>query len=242
MQKGFHEPVEKPRRFYKTVETAPGEGGFHVLLDGRALKTPGGVRLALPTSPMADLIAAEWSAQGEVIELADMHATRLANTAQDSIPKARQATADQIAGYAASDMLLYFADGPDSLVMRQEAHWGPVLHRAENEAKLAFIRASGIVHQAQPQETLDEVRSIALAMDDFTLAAVAFATPLLGSAILAIGVQRGWLSAVQAYELSRLDEAWQQEQWGVDEEAAERTERLRGEAAMLDRWFTALAA
>lgn len=242
MRKGFHEPVEKPRRFYKAVEVAEAEGGFAVLLDGRALRTPGGTRLLLPTREIADQVAAEWSAQGETIELSQMHATRLANTAIDSIGKAREATADQIARYAGSDLLLYFAEDPEALVRRQTEQWGPLLDRAETEARLSFVRASGIVHQAQPQETLDEVRRIALASDDFGLAGLAFGAALFGSAILAIGLQRGWLNGVQAFELSRLDEAWQEEQWGVDEEAAERAAKLRGEAEMLARWFRGLSA
>ena len=241
MRKGFHEPAEKPRRFYKAVEIAEADGGFAVLLDGRALRTPGGVRLKLPTRATADQIAAEWAAQGETIEMAQMHATRLANTAIDSIGAAREAAADQIANYAASDLVLYFAEQPEALVRRQTELWGPVLERIEAEARLSFVRASGIVHQAQPQDTLDEVRRIALGLDDFGLTGLAFGAALFGSAILAIGLHRGWLDGVQAYELSRLDEAWQEERWGVDAEAAERTALLREEATMLERWFRGLA-
>jgi chaperone required for assembly of F1-ATPase len=237
MRKGFHEPQEKPRRFYKSVETAAADGGHAVLLDGRALKTPGGTRLVLPTAALAQQVAEEWAEQGESVELAQMHATRLANTAIDSIGQAREATADQIARYAGSDLVLYYAEEPDGLVQRQREQWGPVLDRIEKEARLSFVRASGIIHQDQPKETLDGVRAIALSLDDFGLAGLAFGAALFGSAILAIGVQRGWLGGEQAYELSRLDEQWQEERWGVDEEAAERAERLRLEARMLERWF-----
>jgi chaperone required for assembly of F1-ATPase len=241
MRKGFHEPAEKPRRFYKAVEVAEADGGFAVLLDGRALRTPGGTRLVLPTRALADQVAAEWAAQVETIELAQMHASRLANTAIDSIGKAREATADQLARYAGADLLLYFAEEPESLVRRQTERWGPLLDRAEAEARTNDRRASGIIHQEQPQATLDEVRQIALRLDDFGLAGLAFGAALFGSAILTIGLHRGWLSGVQAFELSRLDESWQEEQWGVDEEAAERAQLLRGEAEMLERWFRGLA-
>ncbi|MDB5448895.1 MAG: synthase complex assembly factor 2 [Phenylobacterium sp.] len=245
MQKGFHEPVDKPRRFYKTVEVVEAVdahgGGFTVLLDGRNVRTPHNARLVLPTRALADEVAAEWAGQGETIELATMHATRLANTALDSIPQAREATAEQIADYAGSDLLLYFAESPEGLLRRQFERWNPLLERAEAEARLSFVRASGIVHRAQPAETLAEVRAIALGLDDFGLAGLAFGAALFGSAILAIGVQRRWLTGDQAFELSRLDESWQEEQWGVDAEAAERTERLRREAEMLEQWFRALA-
>ena len=241
MAKGYREPIEKPRRFYKAVEVAQEEGGFAIRLDGRPVRTPKGGHLVLPTGALADLVAAEWESQGELLEIAQMHATRLANTALEAIPPARAETADSVAAYAASDLLCYWAEEPAGLVERQQGYWGPVLERIEAEAKVSFLRAAGIVHQAQPEPTLARIREMALALDDFRLAGVAFAAGLFGSAILAFALQRGWIEGDQAFELSRLDEAWQEERWGLDEEAAERTERLRGEAKMLDRWFKALS-
>ena len=55
------------------------------------------------------------------------------------------------------------------------------------------------------------------------MAGLAHATALFGSAVLALALHRGELDAEAAFELSRLDEAFQQARWGVDEEAAERT-------------------
>jgi chaperone required for assembly of F1-ATPase len=237
MHKGFHEPVEKPRRFYNTVGVTEAEGGYAVTLDQRSVRTPKGGRLVLPTRAAAEQVAAEWAGQGEVLEVAGMHATRLANTAVDSVPAAREAIAGQVADYAASDLVCYFADQPEGLALRQAEGWEPVLERAERELALRFVRACGIVHQAQPPETLDKVRALALGLDDFALAGLAFGAALFGSGVLALAVQRGWLSGEAAFDLSRIDEAWQEEQWGVDEEAAERVARLRLEARMLDRWF-----
>jgi chaperone required for assembly of F1-ATPase len=242
LRKGFHEPAEKPRRFYKAVAVTEVDGGFGVTLDGRNLRTPKAERLVLPTRAAAEQVAEEWAAQAEVIEMATMHATRLANTAIETIGATREGVADQIAQYAGSDLVCYFAEGPAELVRRQEAAWGPVLARAEAEEGLAFERCTGILHRDQPPQTLTRVREIALSLDDFALAGLAFGTALFGSAVLAIALLRGWTSGDAAYALSRIDEAFQEEKWGIDAEAAERTERLRGEAQMLERWFRALAA
>jgi len=241
LRKGFHEPAEKPRRFYKDVTVIEADGGFGILLDGRNLRTPKAERMVLPTRAAAEQVAEEWAAQGETIELATMHATRLANTAIETIGGSREAVADQIAQYAASDLVCYFAEGPVELVRRQEAAWGPLLVRAEAEEGLEFERCEGIRHRDQPAATLTRVREIALSLDDYALAGLAFGTALFGSAVLAIALLRGWTSGDAAYELSRLDEAFQEEQWGIDAEAAERAARLQGEAAMLERWFRGLA-
>lgn len=240
MQKGFHEPADKVRRFYKAVEVRETEGGFEVLLDGRSPRSARGTKLTGPTRALAELCAEEWAGQGEFIEMQGMHATRLAFTALEAISAAREATADQFAQYAGSDLLCYFAEAPQALVERQEAHWGPVLERAEQEIAVAFIRAAGIRHQTQPETTLQRVRELALETDEFGLAGLAFGAALFGSAILALALQRGWLTGEQAHTLSRVDEAYQEEKWGIDEEAAERTARLLAEAQMLERWFRAL--
>ena len=240
MQRGFKEPGEKPRRFYKAVETSPVEGGFAVLLDGRTVRTPGGTRLVLPTAGLAALVAEDWAAQDAFIDMSAMHAQRLANTAIDAIPASRKATAQSVADFAASDLLCYRAEAPQALVQRQAERWDPMLARAEAEAGLVFTRAAGIIHQPQPDETLARIRALALELDDFRLAGLAFATALYGSAALAVATLRGWVTAEAAFNLSRLDETWQEEQWGVDDEAAERVARLRLEARMLGRWFDAL--
>ena len=96
LRKGFHEPSEKPRRFYKEVSVAPVDDGFAVLLDARRLKTPQGALMRLPTAALADQVAEEWAEQGDILELATMHATRLANTAIETIGATREAVADEV--------------------------------------------------------------------------------------------------------------------------------------------------
>jgi chaperone required for assembly of F1-ATPase len=232
--------VELPRRFYKSVDTAPVTGGFGVRLDGRTPRSPGGRPLVLPTAALADLVAADWAAQGDFIRMADMAATRLAHTALDAVPAAHAETTRQVAAYAASDALCYRAEAPRGLVERQAAAWDPLLAWASEALGVDLQPVTGIMHRAQPDAAIGRVRALAATQDSFALAGLAFATALFGSAVLALAAQQGWLTAEQAYELSRLDEAFQEEQWGVDAEAALRTERLRADAAMLQGWFAAL--
>ena len=80
------------------------------------------------------------------------------------------------------------------------------------------------------------------AEDDFALAGLAAAAALFGSAILAFALRRGELTAEAAFELSRLDETFQEERWGVDAEAAARADAMAKEALMLGAWFAALLA
>ena len=239
-RKGFRESEERRRRFWKTVHVDEGEGGWRVLLDGRAPKTPAGAPLVLPTAAGARLVSYEWANQGEFIEPATMPATRLASTAIDRVGRAREATADQIAAYAGSDLLCYLAEEPASLVERQAREWGPWRDWAAAELGVRLEPAEGVVHRPQDPSAVARVRDLALELDDLNLAGLALAVPLLGSAVLGLALHRGAASADALFDVSRLDEAFQEERWGIDAENAERTAARREEARLLERWFGAL--
>jgi chaperone required for assembly of F1-ATPase len=235
------ENAEPIRRFWKEAAAGPhGEGGWPVLLDGRQAKTPGGKPLMLPSQALARQVAAEWAAQGEHLELASMPATRLAHTAIEHVPGARAAVAAEVARYAGADLLCYHADQPVELVARHAELWSPLLAWAEADLGVTLVPTTGIAHREQPPESIARAEALALALDDYALTALATATPLFGSAVLAFALQRGRLGGEEAFDLSRLDEAFQEAQWGVDAEAAQRTARLRTEAASLERWFRGL--
>ena len=235
-----HDALTRNRRFYKAAAAAQVPGGFAVQLDGRVPRTPGGARLVLPTLALAELVAGEWEAQLEYILPDAMGATRLANTAIDRVAILRDETAGEVAAYAGSDLLCYFAEHPEALVDEEVRRWGPVLDWAADDLGVSLHRVSGIVHRVQDPAALAQVRRLALALDDFALTGLVHMAGLFGSALLALAVARDRLSAEEAYELSRLDEAFQARLWGEDEEAVARTERLRAEAAMMGRWTAAL--
>jgi len=235
-------PVELPRRFYKAVSTRQVADGVGILLDGKAVKTPAGKALTLPNSALADMLAREWDAQATHIEMAKMPATRLAFTAIDFVGDARDAVAAEIGRYAGADAVCYFADGPEILIERQARRWGPVIDWAEGTLGVSFVRVTGIRHEEQPAATLLKLARLAEEAGEFVLAGLGHATALFGSAILAFALQRGELDGPAALDLSRLDEVFQQERWGMDEEAAERAEGMQTEAIMLERWFAALRA
>lgn len=239
-QKGFRESEERIKRFWKAAEVEARDGGWIVLLDGRAPKTPAGNAIVLPTEAAARLVAEEWNAQGEHLMPGTMPATRLASTAIDRVSQTRGPVAEEIARYAGSDVLCYLAETPSGLIERQQAEWGPWRDWAARELGVELHTVEGIIHRPQAPQALARVEALALEMDDFALTGLATAVPLFGSAVLGLAVQRGALAGEAALDLSRLDEAFTEERWGVDEEAAARTAAHRAEATLLQRWFEAL--
>jgi chaperone required for assembly of F1-ATPase len=79
----------------------------------------------------------------------------------------------------------------------------------------------------QAEGDLQRLREPLEAMDDFELTAFHDLVVLSGSLVLALAVAQGRLSAEEAWRLSRVDEDFQIEEWGEDEEAAAATARRR---------------
>ncbi|MEM7329615.1 MAG: ATP12 family protein [Pseudomonadota bacterium] len=229
-----------PKRFYKQASVAPEGDGFAVLLDGRMIKTPGKTPLSVPTEDLAQAIAAEWDAQGETLDLQNMTLTRLANVAIDRTPETRDELSEELSRYAGTDVICYLAESPIELQARQEAAWKPWRDWAGQQLGVVLVPVIGLMASPQPEASLQAVRDHALSRDDFRLTALIWGCSLLGSAILAIAVEQGALSADAAMRASCVDEDWQIEQWGEDDEArAIRAGRAR-EAAALQLWFEAL--
>lgn len=240
-RKGFKESEERIKRFWKEAGVARTEDGWAVQLDGRTPKTPAHRKLVLPTEAAAQLVADEWAAQGEFLEPGTMPATRLASTAIDRVVEVMEAVADEITAYAGNDLTCYLAEAPQSLVERQEREWGVWRNWAEATHGIKLVPVQGIIHLDQDPASLAKVKALALSLDHFQLSGLAMAVPLLGSAILGLALQAGALSGQEAYDLSRLEEAFTEERWGVDEEATARAAAQRAETVMLERWFKALS-
>ncbi len=209
------------RRFYAKVATAPVAEGYAVELDGKPLRTPARRALAAPNLALAEAIAAEWDAQHELIEPAKLPLTRLANSIIDGVVDQPGPVAAEIAKYLASDLLFYRATNPAQLVARQQQHWDPVLDWAAQSLGARFTRTEGVIHVAQPQVAIDAARA-AIPDDAWRLGAAHAATTLTGSALIALALVRGCLSAAAAWQAANVDEDWNMEQWGRDELALER--------------------
>lgn len=211
-----------PKRFYKDVTLREDLAGWAVLLDGRPIKTPGKRSLALPSEVLAEAVAAEWRAQDKVIDPGTMPMTRIANTAIESVSGQMQEVADDVVAFAGRDLICYRAAGPEALVVRQSAAWDPIIQWAAAELGARFILAEGVMPVEQPAAALERVAEAVKPLDAFQLSGLHVATTLTGSALLALAVLRGRLTPQEAWAAAHLDEDYQIELWGPDEEAATR--------------------
>jgi len=217
------------KRFWKEVAVEQAEGGWRVTLDGRPIKTQGGAPQVVPTQALAELLAAEWRAQGEEIDPTAFAARDLADYAIDMVAADPSAIADKLMRYGETDTLCYRADPDEPLHKRQWAEWEPLLTTFEGREGVRMERVSGIVHKPQRAETLAKLTARLEALDAFTLAALEVLTSLSASLTVGLSALEPNAKLETLWRAAELEEAWQVELWGSDWEAEERRERRKAD-------------
>jgi chaperone required for assembly of F1-ATPase len=217
------------KRFYKNAAMFTAASAYGVQLDGRPVKTPAKAPLAVPTQALGEAIAAEWKCQGDRIDPRSMPLTGLANAAIDRVAPDPAAFGRNLAAYGETDLLCYRAEGPASLVRRQEEMWDPLLHWARRRFDVEFEVVAGIIHRPQPERTIDQLARAVAARTPFELAALSPLVTISGSLIVALALAEGEIGLETAWAAAILDEAWQAEQWGADPLAAASLDARRAE-------------
>lgn len=224
------------KRFYSEVRVAPAPQGYGIELDGRPLNTPAKAPLILPSRPLAEEVAAEWSAQSERIRPLDMPMTQLANTALDRVPGRRAEIVDELAAYAETDLVCYRATGPTSLVAAQAAHWQPVLDWTEATYGARLRITEGVLPINQDQDAIAAIRRAVDGQSDCALAALHVATNAAGSVLIGLALLGGALDEAAAFAAASVDERFQIETWGHDDEAQARLDRMRDDIRIAARF------
>tara|TARA_R110002074_G_scaffold107221_3_gene231805 strand:+ start:776 stop:1483 length:708 start_codon:yes stop_codon:yes gene_type:complete len=213
------------KRFYTSVTVSEHEGGFGVSLDGRAIKTPAKALLSVPTADLAGYIAAEWDAQGDRINPEAMPATRFANAAIDKVRVQFAEVADMLGAYGETDLLCYRAEAPVELTARQAAAWDPLLDWAARRFGVDWQVTTGIMPTPQQPETLTALRAHLDGFTAFQLTAFHDLVALPGSLVIGLAATENQSPVEDLWRWSRIDEDWQIEQWGHDDEAGAQAAR-----------------
>lgn len=241
----------KFKRFYERAAAeacAPdpggdtGRAGFRVLLDGRAVKTPGKAEMVLPGRALAEAIAAEWQVQGAEVEARALVLTGLAWTAIDLVRPDRARVIAELAAYAAHDLVCYRAEAPADLVALQQAQWQPLLDWVALQFDAPLAVTTGVVSIEQPPAALAALSKVLAVRDDFALTALNAAATAAGSLVIALALAEGRIDARAAFEAAQLDESYQIERWGEDPEAARRRAAIKADLEAAARFLALLRA
>jgi chaperone required for assembly of F1-ATPase len=229
------------KRFWDVATLSRDGDEFRVLLDGKPINLPGGGVLRVRPPALAEAIAEEWrlagGAKGGEMSFADTPLTRVAGTARERIAADPAPTADAIARYGETDLLCYRAETPPALAARQAEHWQPWLDWALRAFDASLRVTNGIVPIKQHRDSIDALRRVVRGYDAYVLAGLGIAVPALGSLVLGLALAEGVLDAAEAHRLGALDELFQAELWGEDEEAARRRANIAADIALAERFI-----
>lgn len=217
------------KKFWTDVSVVEVEGGYTVQLDKRPVKTPAKATLVVPTLAMVEMIAAEWEVQDGTVKPETMPFTRSANAAIDKVTHQHAEVADMITDYGDSDLLCYRANSPAELVARQDRLWDPYLDWASENLDAKLLPRVGVIHSPQDPQSIENLRRVVHAFNAFELTAIHDLVGLSGSLILGLAAAYGHESPDSIWEISRVDERWQAEQWGNDDEALEAEAKKKSE-------------
>ena len=227
------------KRFYKQTswQRSGDDAGYAVYLDQRELKTAAERNLILPTEAVAHAVAEEWRAQDEDIDPASMPMTAYSFTALDVVADKVAAVQDEVARYGETDLLCYITDEPAELSQRLTAAWQPLLDWSAKSLDAPLTITAGLMAIDQPAESVAALRRHVMALDLFELTAVQTMTSILGSLVLSLAIVTDKITADQAFDLARLEEAFQAEQWGQDEDDADKQAKDRAELLNATRFL-----
>ncbi len=213
--------MTRPKRCYTTVSTQTREGGWCVLLDGRALKTPAQQEILLNQESLAEALADEWRAQEGTLQPDAMPIMRILCIALDRTPLDRNDVTADLLGYIHTDLVCYRAD-QKAIAERQAQAFAPVIRFIEERYQVTLATTQGLVPLSQPASLAPAIHAHLAQMDDLCFTALAFLTPLTGSLFAALATAAGALSAEDAYLISRIEEDVQAELYGTDPELEEK--------------------
>jgi chaperone required for assembly of F1-ATPase len=228
------------KRFYQKAEAVRSADGWGISLDDRPVKTPARRALVAPARKLADAIAAEWAGQEKTVDPESMPLTGLANAAIDRVAADPRGFATDLAHYGETDLLCYRADSPAELVSRQCKAWDPLLDWAAGRFGVEFETTTGIVHRPQPQATVDRLTATIEQYDAFHLAALSPLVRLSGSLIAALALAERAFDEADVWTATQVDEEWQAQQWGADEEAIAARDAKRREFGAAMRFLRLL--
>ena len=215
------------KKFWKKVSIKKiSFNSFQIMLDERILQTPLKRELILPNLNLAQEIAKEWDQDSINIKTESMIFYGLISTSLDKIIDNRNVYIDDILDYIDTDLICYRADNPKELVELQKSKWDPIILLVEKYIGTKVQVFIGVSPNKQHYTVHDGINNLIDQFDIFEISALHRITNITGSIFLSLCVLRKDISKNEVFELSFLDELWQEENWGFDKENSQKRKEI----------------
>ena len=217
------------KRFYEKVQIKKTGLAYEVRLDGNPLKTPLKTILHLPTEALAKKIANEWSIVQTEIIIEQMPIFSLATTAIDRVASQQSTLIKEMQNYIMNDLLCYRESEDTKLQEHQSKNWGPWLKWSKINFNFNLKITKGVMPINQDECNSNLLLNLISQMDIWHFTCFVKVTSHTGSAILALAFIKKQLTTDELFSLCFLDELYQIERWGEDEEAYQKRSAVKTE-------------
>ena len=218
------------KKFWETIEIKKvSSKKFYILLDNKKLKTPLKKELTLSNHLMAKEVLKEWDQRSDIINTDDLVFYGLLSTAIDRVREEKNSYINDIINFIDTDLICYRADNPIDLVSHQNKYWDPIVSLIEKYINTKVSVFKGVMPSQQNSKVHHKVKNLVVELSDIQISVLHRITNLIGSVFLALCILKKDLSNKQAFELSFLDELWQAENWGYEEDASTKRKKIRTE-------------
>ena len=216
------------KKFWKTIEIKKvSSKEFYILLDNTKLKTPLKNELILSNHLIAKEVLKEWDQSSDIINTDDLVFYGLLSTAIDKVREEKNSYINDIINFIDTDLICYRADSPIDLVSHQNKHWYPIILLIEKYINTNVSFFKGVMPSQQSSKVHHRFKNLIVELSDVQISFLHRITNLVGSVFLSLCTLKKDLTNKQAFELSFLDELWQAENWGYEEDSSAKRKKVR---------------
>ena len=215
------------KKFWKKVSIKKiSSNSFQIMLDERILQTPLKRELVLPNLNLTKEIVKEWDQSSKNINTESMIFYSLVSTSLDKIIDNRNLYIDDILDYIDTDLICYRAENPKELVELQKNKWDPIILLIEKYIDSKVQVFEGVLPKKQHSTIHVRLNNLINQFDIFEISALHRITNITGSIFLSLCALKKDISKKEIFQLLFLDELWQAENWGFDEESSQKRKEI----------------
>ena len=137
--------------------------------------------------------------------------------------------------FAQTDLLFFWSEKQD-LYLKQETNWLPIINWVEETLNVKVNKTS-LLDMPDNEAMQEPLKRTFAKMGDKEFACYYAAALNMKSVLLALALIKGKIDAVTAGRLSYLEELWQNEMWGSDEEEVKRREERCNELIEIESYL-----
>ena len=151
------------------------------------------------------------------------------------IKEHRSETVETMCCFAATDMLLFWSDKAE-ILCRQQKIWQPFLNALQKENNV-MINVSESLQIPDNDAFIEVLKNKLSGLNDKELTAAFLTAVLLKSVILGLAILDKNLNVEQIFAAAFLEELYQNELWGIDNEAADKREAIKFELKRIKEYL-----